>query len=240
MILLLSIVSQAEGQRSFKDAQLSFPRVKSAYQEKWDNLKRDLQTAKFKTPFQIYITAYKAEGKLEVWIKNNGDQQYRLFREYPFCKNSGTLGPKAKENDGQTPEGFYYINVFNPQSTYHLSLGINYPNEVDLVRSGKNKPGNEIYIHGKCITIGCIPLTDEKIKEVYVLGVEARSTGQSKIPVHIFPFKMTVENMKKYEVQFPQQMEFWKTLQPAYLQFEKNKRMPQITSKEGKYMISKI
>ena len=123
-------------------------------------------------------------------------------------------------------------------SNFHLSLGVNYPNSVDLARTGKNrKTGGDIYIHGNCVTVGCIPLTDEKIKEVYVLGVEARNNGQDKIPVNIYPFKMTNANMQKYLAQFPSQLSFWKTLQPGYLAFEKHRNMADIKEGKGKYAI---
>lgn len=123
-------------------------------------------------------------------------------------------------------------------SNFHLSLGVNYPNTVDYARTGKGrKPGSDIYIHGNCVTVGCIPLTDEKIKEVYILGVEARSAGQEKIPVNIYPFKMTDANMKKYIAQFPTQAIFWKSLQPGYLAFGKNKNQANVSEVKGKYIV---
>ncbi len=85
--------------------------------------------------------------------------------------------------------------------------------------------------------MGCIPLTDEKIKEVYVLAVEARNQGQSAIPVHIFPFKMTATNLKKYVTQYPQQANFWKTLQKGYLAFEKTQTLPNISQQKGDYIV---
>ncbi len=226
-------------QSTFKNDQLKFERVENAYQEKWPDLKKSLKEKGFTDGFSLLINAYKTEGKLEVWLKNSQDKSYRLFRTYDFCAHSGTIGPKLTEGDKQTPEGFYHVNVFNPESSFHLSLGINYPNGVDYVRTGKDKsPGSDIYIHGKCETVGCIPLTDEKIKELYVLAVEARQAGQEKIAVNIYPFKMTDENLKKYTAQFPAQTGFWQTLQPAYLAFEKTKVQPRIEEKNGNYILS--
>lgn len=225
-------------QNSFKSQQLKFERVKKAYNEKWSNLSKSVRAGGFRDNFSMLINAYKTEGKLEIWLKNKEDKTYKLFRTYDFCALSGTIGPKITEGDGQTPEGFYYINVFNPMSNFHLSLGVNYPNSVDYIRTGKNrKTGGDIYIHGNCVTVGCIPLTDEKIKEVYILGVEARNSGQEQIPVNIFPFKMTEGNMKKYIAQFPEQASFWKTLQPGYLAFEKNKNLADIREVKGKYLV---
>lgn len=112
---------------------------------------------------------------------------------YPFCASSGILGPKRKEGDRQIPEGIYYINHFNPVSNFHLSLGINYPNPSDKILSDPAQPGESFYIHGNCVTIGCIPISDDKIKELYILAVEAYNNGQVKIPVHIFPDRLPNE-----------------------------------------------
>jgi len=229
----------ANAQNNFKVIQIKFERVEKAYKEKWEGLKKSINTAGYGNDFSMLINAYKAEGKLEVWLKSKSDKKYSLFRTYDFCAHSGTLGPKVVEGDGQTPEGFYYINVFNPMSSFHLSLGISYPNAVDLARTGKErKTGGDIYIHGNCVTVGCIPLTDDKIKEVYVLGVEARNYGQNKTPVNIYPFKMTDENMKKYSAQFPAQLSFWKTLQLGYLAFDKNKAAVNVKEIKGKYVLN--
>ena len=226
LALLLTMTTPALAQLGFKTEQLKFERVRTAYDEKWNPLQKDLQTAGINHAFKIYLTAYKAEGKLELWLKTDRQKTYRLFKTYDFCARSGTLGPKVKEGDLQTPEGFYYINAFNPMSNFYLSLGINYPNDTDRLRSKKEKPGGDIYIHGNCVTVGCIPLTDEKIKELYVLAVEAKNAGQLKIPVHIFPFKMTKANLDKYLKQFPQYKAFWTSIQSSYAYFEKSKLLP--------------
>jgi murein L,D-transpeptidase YafK len=223
-------------QNNFKTEQLTFERVRNAYAEKWSSLQKSLQSAGFNTPFEMYIAAYKTEGKLEIWLKTAHQSAYKLFKTYDFCEHSGTLGPKVIEGDGQTPEGFYKINVFNPMSNFHLSLGVDYPNKVDVARTGKgNKTGGDIYIHGNCVTVGCIPLTDDKIKEVYVLAVEAKNAGQADIPVSIYPFKMTDGNMKKYGALYPKHLPFWQTLQKGYLAFEKNKNLAKVTQIKGSY-----
>src|SRR5690606_7945323 len=134
---------------------------------------------------------------------------------YPICARSGILGPKEKQGDGQVPEGFYYINRFNPVSNFHLSLGINYPNEADSRRNPKGNLGGDIFIHGSCVTIGCLPLTDNLIKEVYLLSIHAYANGQTKIPVYIFPFRMTDDQMMTYISQYsdnPSLVNFWKNL----------------------------
>jgi murein L,D-transpeptidase YafK len=238
LLLLMTLTTNSIAQNTFKQYQLAFDRVKEAYDQKWTSLQTDLTKRGFRPNFQLFITAYKNEGKLELWLKSDGQPKYQLFKTYEFCAHSGTLGPKVVEGDGQTPEGFYYINAFNPLSNFHLSLGLDYPNKVDLARTGNsNKPGYDIYIHGNCVTIGCIPLTDEKIKEVYIIAVEARNAGQKKIPVSIFPFRMNEANMKKYTAQFPLQTTFWETLQQGYQQFEQKKTLPKVKQIKGTYLV---
>jgi murein L,D-transpeptidase YafK len=203
-------------QNNFKQQQLNMGRVRIAYTEKWDSLRHELYKKDFKDEFDLYLAAYKSEGKLEIWMKDKVQAKYTLFKTYDFSAHSGILGPKTKKDDLQTPEGTYFIDRFNPDSKFHLSLRINYPNSTDLLRSGQNDPGSDIYIHGNQVTAGCIPLTDDKIKEVYILAVEAKNSGQSQIPVHIFPFRMTEENMNAKILSFPQHKAFWKTLQLTY------------------------
>lgn len=222
-ILLLIMSQSLSAQNNFKQQQNTFERVKNAYAEKWTELHNKLSQGGFKDDFQVYINAYKKEGKLEIWIKDKIHSTYSLFRTYDFSAHSGVLGPKTKEGDLQTPEGSYFIDRFNPESRFYLSLGINYPNAVDLERSGTNNPGSDIYIHGDQVTVGCIPLTNDKIKEVYILAVEAQNSGQTQIPVHIYPFKMTKENMKRELLNFPQHRTFWKSLQTAYTYFDQYK-----------------
>lgn len=236
IILLLSMSGPLFAQNSFKQQQLSFERVKTAYTDKWDGLKKDLKMKRIKDGFQMYIVAYKEEGKLEVWLKNKSQSAYSLFKSYDFSAHSGKLGPKIKEGDLQTPEGYYAINAFNPQSNFYLSLGVNYPNQADLFRSGKNKPGGDIYIHGNQVTVGCIPLTDDKIKEVYVLATESRNAGQKEIPVSIYPFRMTNENVKSKLPLYPQQKLFWTNLQEGYVYFVKHKKPPVVQITNGGYI----
>lgn len=235
---LLAISSMVNAQTGFKQQQLKFERVKAAYDLKWTSLEKELKQVGFGNGNELYIAAYKAEGKLELWLKATNQAQFTLFKTYDFCAHSGTLGPKVTEGDLQTPEGFYRINVFNPMSNFHLSLGIDYPNAVDKARTGKNrKTGGDIYIHGNCVTVGCIPLTDDKIKEVYILAVEAQNNGQANILVNIFPFRMTKANLEKYGKEFPQHLAFWANLQTGFDYFEKSKTLAKVSQTNGNYVV---
>jgi murein L,D-transpeptidase YafK len=178
-------------QESFKQTQLRQVRVKIAYEHAEDSVKRLFANKRLSMDkCQMFIRAFKKEAVLEVWVKEKNADNFVLLHTYDFCATSGELGPKRKQGDLQIPEGVYQINHFNPVSNFYLSLGINYPNASDLILSDKKKPGNAIYIHGGCATIGCIPITDDGIKELYIIAVEARNGGQQTIPVHIFPTRL--------------------------------------------------
>ncbi|MBK8806187.1 MAG: L,D-transpeptidase family protein [Bacteroidales bacterium] len=227
-VIIPCIISSFIEQTGFLDEQLKNIRVKNAVEEKKDLLAQTLQKSGFsQTNINILIVAYKAESVLEVYVKEKTAQNYTQLLSYPICASSGILGPKRREGDLQVPEGFYHINHFNPVSNFHLSLGINYPNAADKLKSSFPKLGGSIYIHGSCVTIGCLPLTDDYIKELYVLSVYAKNNGQGKIPVYIFPFKMNEENMNLYLIKYSRNIvltEFWKNLKTGYDSFTSTKR----------------
>jgi murein L,D-transpeptidase YafK len=132
--IILLIISQTVMTQTFKEQQLKFPRVRSAFDEKQENMLRLLTATKVDPKaFTIFLRAYKSEQRLEVWAKNRSEKKHVLITSYPFCASSGVPGPKRQEGDGQIPEGIYYIRHFNPVSSFHLSLGINYPNASDAI-----------------------------------------------------------------------------------------------------------
>ena len=229
----------------FKSEQLKSARVKKAYDTKEVSLKElyESKGLNFQSQ-QIFIRAFKKERALELWARSDFKGKFKLVKTFDFCYASGGLGPKRKYGDNQVPEGFYVIDRHNPWSDYHLSLGINYPNESDKILSNKKNPGGDIFIHGKCVSIGCIAITDDKIEELYIAAVEARNKGQQKIPVFIFPFRMTeenMENMKEAYSDYAALISFWNNLKTGYDYFEKNKTLPVITVKtDGKYSFKPI
>jgi murein L,D-transpeptidase YafK len=216
--------------QSFRSEQQKYPRVKEAYSEKHEMLKVELGSKGVnRDSFEIFIRSFKNEQLLEVWVRSKGSEKFQLFKTYNVCRSSGVAGPKCRQGDLQVPEGFYQVSVFNPVSSFHLSLGLNYPNVSDLRRNGNSNPGGDIMIHGNCVTIGCLPLTDELIKEVYILAVEARNAGQKSIPVHIFPARLDEKGMKSLNAFYsynPALLSFWSNLQPGYLYFESNRKLP--------------
>lgn len=143
---------------------------------------------------------------------------------------------KKAEGDKQVPEGFYHINRFNPKSKFYLSLGLNYPNAYDLVQQ---YTGSDIFIHGKCETVGCLPMTDELMKEIYLYALWAKESGQENIPVYIFLFEMTNGNMEKYKSQVEEStFSFWQNIQEGYLLFQKNHQELSIQVENQKYIFT--
>jgi murein L,D-transpeptidase YafK len=229
---------------SFIDYQRSFTRPLEAMTRKVDTLKKQFAAKKLNWPANyIYIRSFKYDSQLEVWVKQKPADSFRLFKIYPVCALAGSLGPKRMQGDFQVPEGFYYINEFNPNSNYYLSLGLNYPNASDRILSDSLKPGGEIYIHGSCVTVGCIPITDQQIDELYVLAAYARDQGQHYIPVHIFPCRYDVPKSVAYLNELTKDdsalKDFSDQLKEAYTYFEKNHRLPiVIITDDGRYHVN--
>lgn len=232
LAIFLTIFLTTSMSDSFKSDQKRYSRVREAYTEKEQNVLDLLKNKGIKTKtLQIYLRAFKLEKKIELWAKNNSDDQYQLIKEYKICRTCGKLGPKRQQRDMQIPEGFYRIDRFNPFSNFYLSLGINYPNKSDQILGTKGKLGGDIFIHGSCVTIGCLPITNDQIKELYLFCIEAKNNGQNKIPVHIFPIRFSKKNMtvltQKYKDD-TDKLNLWYNLKKAYDFFNETKQIPKV------------
>ena len=231
---------------SFINYQRGLARPAEALQRKEDTLQKQFEAKKLAWPAKyIYIRSFKYDSQMEVWVKNEINAPFRLFKTYKVCALAGTLGPKRMEGDYQVPEGFYYINEFNPVSSYYLSLGINYPNASDKILSDSLRPGSAIYIHGSCVTVGCIPITDQQIDELYILAAHAKDQGQDFIPVHIFPIRFNVDRSSKYLDNLtkndPDLKKFAERLEDAFDYFEKYKQLPVVMiGDKGEYMVNDV
>lgn len=230
---------------SFVEYQRSLPNPAKAWSKKEDTLRKQFEGKKLNWPAKyIYIRSFKYDSELEVWVKEKVTDTFQLFKTYPICALAGYMGPKRIQGDYQVPEGFYYINDFNPNSSYFLSLGLNYPNASDRVLSDSIRPGGEIYIHGSCVTVGCIPITDQQIDELYILASHAYDQGQHFIPVHVFPIRFdipkSVAYLKGLTKDDPELGRFTKQLEPAYFEFQRTRRLPIVLiGLDGTYSIAK-
>jgi len=249
---LLSVSAQKNGtsfaavSTSFLEYQRTLPRPAEAIARKEDTLQKQFAAKKLVWPAKyIYIRSFKYDSQMEVWVKNDIKDPFQLFKTYKICALAGTLGPKRMAGDFQVPEGFYYINEFNPKSNYYLSLGLNYPNVSDRILSDSLQPGGDIYIHGSCVTVGCIPITDGQIDELYILAAHAKDAGQDFIPVHIFPIRYNVKRSSDYLNKLtkddPSLKQFALRLEDAFDYFEKYRQLPVImTNERGDYVVDGI
>ena len=247
IVTVLSVcccVMSAYGQddaQNFKSSQLSSSRVSTAMNKYSDTLSKDFKKKNIAwPPKDIYLRAFKSQNEMELWARNNESSEYKLIKMYHICAISGALGPKRTQGDRQVPEGFYFIDEFNPKSDYYLSLLLNYPNYCDQSTGmDKDKLGGDIYIHGGCVTVGCMPMTDEGIQEIYTVCLNAKLNGEEYIPVHIFPTRLTKNGMSYLSREYgndASKQQFWASLKAGYDYFEKtHKLLPVMYSPDGKY-----
>lgn len=179
----------------------------------------------------VYLRACKQERELELWLRPASGWQ--LWRTYPVAAASGYAGPKLREGDYQVPEGFYEVTPrqMNPGSSYHLAFNLGYPNAYDLQHQ---RTGTFIMIHGSNVSVGCLAMTDPVIEEIYLLVQAALEQGQPSVPVHLFPFRLTDENLNN-AVGHPAEA-FWRDeLRPAWQHFEARHEVPEIGIVDGRY-----
>jgi murein L,D-transpeptidase YafK len=207
-----------------------------------ESLKKEFYDKNLSWPVrQMYIRSFKYDSQLEVWVRNTTTESFRLFKTYRICTLSGSLGPKRYENDYQVPEGFYHISEFRPRSEFHMALGISYPNASDGLLSDSVRPGGGIFIHGSCVTTGCIPIRDEPMEELYLLASQAKQQGQDFIPVHIFPIRYNAPKselfMAKNSRDNFEYQRFSSKLRQAFDYFELHKKLPLIgVNAKGEYV----
>jgi len=164
----------------------------------------------------VLIRIYKKEAELEVWKRNAGGRYVRL-KTFPICRWSGELGPKRKEGDRQTPEGFYAItpSQMNPRSRHYLSFDTGFPNAYDRAHGAT---GSALMVHGTCSSAGCYAMTDAGISEIYALLREAFRGGQKAVQLQAYPFRMTAENLVRHRLD--PNIAFWRQLKEGSDRFE--------------------
>lgn len=180
----------------------------------------------------MLVRIFKSESELEVWMLK--DDRYELFSTYPICYWSGKLGPKQREGDRQSAEGFY--SVSRPQLHRHgrwkRALDLGYPNAFDRANQ---RTGSAILVHGGCGSIGCYAMTNPLMEEIFVLSEAALDAGQTAIPIHVFPFRMTEENLAAQK-NHPW-ASFWANLKQAYDSFERTRQPPHVAVCGPKYLV---
>ncbi|MEO5806556.1 murein L,D-transpeptidase family protein [Devosia sp.] len=182
----------------------------------------------------MVVRIFKEDKTLEVWKRTNTGA-FKMLKSYEICAFSGDFGPKIKEGDRQSPEGFYNITpgLLNPKSSYYLSFNTGFPNKFD--RSW-GRTGSELMVHGDCSSRGCYAMTDEGIAEIYALARETFKGGNPTFQLQIFPFHMTAAKLAKENTST--NLAFWKNIKEGYDLFELNKTPAAWDVCERKYVFN--
>jgi murein L,D-transpeptidase YafK len=193
-------------------------------------LEKRLEEKELRAGMPVFIRIVKETSELEVWMRH--EAQWVHFQTYSVCKWSGTLGPKLREGDGQSPEGFYKVTraALNPNSSYHLSFNLGFPNAYDRAHG---RTGSFLMVHGDCVSIGCYAMRDKGIEDIYGLVEAALKGGQKAVSVHVFPFRMTKENMTRHAGS--RWINYWGNLKKGWHLFETTRQPPDAKACGKKY-----
>ena len=210
----------------------SGPRLQSVTKRVGPRLEEELSDRNLQLGNPIYIRIFKEELELELWVRE--DEAFTLFRTYPVNYYGGEgLGPKLREGDHRAPEGFYSVKPaqMNPYSHYHLAFNLGFPNAWDRAHK---RTGSNIMVHGDTLSVGCFAMTDSLIEEIYLLADAALRKGQPAFDVHVFPFRMTQENMDRFRNS--EHIAFWQELREGFDLFEtKGFIPPKVSVVKGVY-----
>jgi murein L,D-transpeptidase YafK len=182
----------------------------------------------------IYIRIFKAESELELWMEG-ADKRFALLAAYPICHWHGTIGPKLKEGDKQSPEGFYSVGFPETRlvGRWRRAFNLGYPNQHDQLLQ---RTGSHILVHGGCSSVGCFAMTDAVQEEIYGLATAALAAGQGRFQVHVYPFRMTDANLARH-ADHPW-AHTWADLRPAYDSFERTRVPPRVVLCGVRYQVA--
>ena len=145
-------------------------------------------------PHELAYVAIKDQRQLQVYARNAGSERWRYVKRYQVLAASGLPGPKLREGDRQVPEGMYKAAFLNPNSAYHLSIRLNYPNDFDrqmAQRDKRSRLGGDIMIHGNAVSIGCLAMGDEGAEDLFVL---AALVNRERMRIVVSPTDFRVRN----------------------------------------------
>jgi murein L,D-transpeptidase YafK len=215
-------------------------RVAAARARVGPDVARALSAAGVPHPRALLLRVFKEERVLEVWAAAEPGGPFAHVGDHPVCASSGGPGPKARVGDGQVPEGLYRVSSLNPWSQFHLSLRVDYPNAADRARNPGVAPGalgGDIYVHGNCVTIGCIPLGDAAIEEVYLAALETRTRG-GEVQVLILPARPGGTRWTALVARGGPNVELWRSLGDVATRFDASHRLPRVAvEKDGTYAL---
>ena len=180
----------------------------------------------------VLIRIFKEERVLEMWRYDG--TRYVKVRSFDICAMGDKLGPKKREGDRQSPEGFYNVtrNMLNPRSIEWLSFDLGYPNAFDRAHG---RSGSALMVHGGCSSRGCYAIRDSAMEDLYASMRDAFAAGQRSVQVQIYPFRMTTYNMAKYSKD--PNADFWQQLKAGYDRFESTNQELSVSVNRGRYVI---
>lgn len=180
----------------------------------------------------VYLELFKEERLLNLYVQTG--ETYQLLDSYAICNFSGGLGPKKRQGDLKSPEGFYNVtrNQLKPNSQFYKAINIGFPNTYDRIHGYK---GNYLMIHGDCVSVGCYAMTNANIDEIYQFVMGALVFGQQIVQVSIYPFQMTSDNMERHK--HSSYADFWRQLKPGYDYFQQTHKPPIVAVMDGRYII---
>jgi murein L,D-transpeptidase YafK len=180
----------------------------------------------------VLMRIFKEEAEIEVW-KQDATGHFQLLKTYPICRWSGDIGPKEREGDRQTPEGFYTITpeLMNPNSSYYLAINTGFPNAFD---KANGRDGSFLMIHGDCSSSGCYAMTDQQVGEIYSLARDAFTGGRKAFQIQAYPFRMTPENLARHRTS--PHMAFWKMIKVGSDHFETTHLEPKVDVCDRRYV----
>lgn len=155
-------------------------------------------------PKELVLLGIKSKRVLEIHAGTGDGQPTKLVRTLPILGMSGMIGPKLREGDRQVPEGLYRIESLNPNSLYHLSLRVSYPNDEDRAQArldGRMSLGGDIMIHGSTASVGCLAMGDEAAEDLFILADDA---GIERIEVVLSPI-----DFRSTDDRIPEQTPGW-------------------------------
>lgn len=197
------------------------------------SLAPDLAARRFHLGSPIFIRIFKESSELEVWLQQETDDTWQLFRTYPICNYSGDLGPKLREGDRQSPEGLYQVGheQLLPTSRYHLAFNLGFPNAFDRALG---RSGSFLMVHGNCVSVGCYAMTDRGIEEIYALAEAALQNGQDAFQVHAFPARLN-DDWLAARTDSPW-LDFWRDLKVCYDSFDRSGQPPSVRVENKRYV----
>lgn len=221
------IVLQAERfwRRSFARLGIPLPGT-----PKLDALEARLENAGLKLGAPVFMRIFKREFLLEIWLQRDG--RFQHFATYPICRFSGSLGPKLRQGDRQSPEGVYTVasHQLNPASRWHRSFNLGFPNLFDRSNA---RTGTYLMVHGGCSSIGCYAMTNDVIDEIWQIVTSAFQNGQKRFQVQIFPFRMTDASLRARSDH--KWAPFWQDLKVAHDLFEETRIPPRVAVCQKRY-----